>query len=140
MLKDFLIKVCEASSTLKYSEPQSLLKQADLYEVHACAASVERTITPNADNLTNLSNIDDLLNYISQTDVLFNISKIGDILTSSNASTIKELEDFIDKSFCNVFGLLDSAQPTDMSTPVKQHPDGNLAKLESQFFIFKENF
>jgi hypothetical protein len=117
-----------------------LLKQADLYEVHACAASVERTITANADNLTNLSNIDDLLNYISQTDVLFNISKIGNILTSSNASTIKELEDFIDKSFCNVFGLLDSAQLTYMSTPVKQHPDGNLAKLESQFFIFKENF
>jgi hypothetical protein len=26
-----------------------------------------------------------------------------------------------------------------MSTPVNQHPDGNLAKLESQFFTFKEN-
>ena len=53
--------------------------------------------------------------------------------------SIKELEGFIDKSFCNAFGLPDFAQSTDMSTPVNQHPDGNLAKLESQFFTFKEN-
>ena len=55
----------------------------------ACAeiASVERTITPNAENLTNLSNIDDLSN-ISQTDALSDISKIDDILTSPDASTL----------------------------------------------------
>lgn len=139
LLKDFLIKVCDANSTLKYSEPQSSSKQADFDEV-ACAmnVSVERTIISNAENLTNQSNIDDLSN-ISQTDAPFNISKTDDILISSNASTIKELEDFIDKSFCNAFGLPDFAQPTDLSTPVKQHTDGNLAKLESQFFTFKEN-
>jgi hypothetical protein len=115
-LKDFLIKVCEANSTLKYSERRYLPKQADLYEVDcAVSASVERNITPNAENLTNLSNIDDLLNDISQTDVLFHVSKISDKLTNSNASIIKKLEDFIDKSFCNIIGLPDSAQPTDMS-------------------------
>ena len=122
MLKDFLIKYCEVNSTLKCSEPQSSPKQADCYEV-ACAvtASVEKTITPNADNLTNLSNIDDLSN-ISQTDALFNISKIDDIITSCDASTIKELESFIDKSFCNAFGLHDFAQPTDMSIRLKPTP------------------
>ena len=83
LLKDILIKFCEVNSTLKYSEPQSSRKQADCYEV-VCAeiASVERTITPNAENLTNLSNIDDLSN-ISQTDALSDISKIDDILTSA---------------------------------------------------------
>ena len=101
----------------------------------ACAeiASVERTITPNAENLADLSNIDDLSN-ISQTDALSDISKIDDILTSSDASTIRELESFIDRSFCSAFGL-----PTDMSTPSNRHTDGNLAKLESQFFTFKES-
>ena len=74
--------------------------------------NLERTISPNAENLTNrLFNSDDLSN-ISQTDALLNMSKIDDIQTSSNASTIKELEDFIDKSFCNAFGLPDFAQPT----------------------------
>ena len=85
-----------------------------------------------------MSNIDDLSN-ISQTDAIFNISKIDDILTSSDASTIKELEGFIDRSFCSAFGLPDFAQPTDMSTPSNRHTDGNLAKLESQFFTFKES-
>ena len=139
LLKDILIKFCEANSTLKYSEPQSSLKQADCYEV-ACAeiASVERTITPNAENLANLSNIDDLSN-ISQTDALSDISKIDDIITSSDASTIRELESFIDRSFCSAFGQPDFAQLTDMSTPSNRHTDGNLAKLESQFFTFKES-
>ena len=73
--------------------------------------NLERTITPNAENLTNLFNIDDLSN-ISHTDALLNMSKIDDIQTSSNGSTIKELENFIDKSFCNAFGLPDSAKPT----------------------------
>ena len=106
----------------------------------ACAeiASVERTITPNAENLTNLSNIDDLSN-ISQTDALSDISKINDILTSPDASTITELAGFIDWSFLSTFGLPDLAQPTDMSTPSNRNTDGNLAKFESQFFMFKES-
>ena len=139
LLKDILIKFCEANSTLKYSEHKLSLKQADCYEA-ACAetASVEGTATLNAENLTNLSNIDDSSN-ISQTGAVSDISKIDDILTSSDASTIKELEGFIDRSFCSVFGLSDFAQPTDMSTPSIRHTDGNLAKLKSQFFAFKES-
>ena len=139
LLKDILIKFCVANSTLKYSEPQSSPKQADCYEV-ACAeiASVERTITPNAENLANLCNIDDLSN-ISQTDAVSDISTVDDILTSSDASTIRELESFIDGSFCSAFGLSDFAQPMDMFTPSNRHTDGNLAKLESQFFTFKES-
>ena len=139
LLKDILIKSCEGKSTLKYSEPRSSLKQADCYEV-ACAeiASIERTITPNTENLTNLSNIDDLTN-ISPTDALSDISKIDDILTSPDASTIRQLEGFIDRSFFSTFGLPDFAQLRDRSTPSNRHTDGNLAKLESQFFTCKES-
>ena len=139
LLKDILIKFCVANSTLKYSEPQSSPKQADCYEV-ACAeiASVERTITPNAENLANLCSTDDLSN-ISQTDAVSDISTVDDILISSDASTIRELESFIDRSFCSAFGLPDFAQSTDMTTPSNRHIDGNLAKLELQFFTFKES-
>lgn len=61
-------------------------------------------------------------------------------MSASNASTVKELEDFIDESFNNVSLLLDTAAYlTDVSIPDHRCPEGNLAKLEAQFLSFKEN-
>ena len=84
-----------------------------------------------------MSKATDLCN-MSKIDVL-DASKSEDILSSPNTSTIKDLEDFIDKSFYNALAPSASAQPMDMSTPVQRGPEVDWSKLGAQFLSFKGN-
>ena len=69
----------------------------------------------------------------SETDVSTNMFKTDEIPTSSTATAIRELEDFIDKSFCSAFERSNFPEPTNVSTPFQQDPEGNVGKLETQF-------
>ena len=53
------------------------------------------------------------------------------------ATAIMQLEDFIDKSFCSAFQRSNFSEPTIISTPFQQDPEGNLGMLETQFLTFK---
>ena len=74
-----------------------------------------------------------------ESNALGDASKSDDMLLSPNASTITDLEAFIDKSFYSASELSDPVQPMDFSAPAQRRSEENLPKLEVQFLTFKEN-